>query len=381
MFKKRSSFKTKSYSAGVAMNDESWSQFQGSQDKYLKEPAILTAVKLIVSELGSLPLKAFDNITEKEIGSATHREAFKILKRKPNAWQTTADFIRQLTLSMIVNRDTFILLNKLGVSNPVVSSMQILDNGTISIQKMVDGSFKLSGNLSNGKAINPADLIWIKSPLQSQGLSLDVLGYADTLVSLSYETLSNANLMVSRGPQSPGVIETDDSMSDEQFDSYHTRVTNTFKKSEVLILDGGMKWKENPNPLKDYEFDKNRASQIREIATLFGIPLPMLGIPDSAYKSYEEVRLAFHTSCLYPFMKQISDALEEAWNYRLTIRFDADEYAAVPLAQRVDLADKMVKLGSFDLNESRIAVGKAPRSELVGVYATETNNLTLGQRE
>ncbi|MNI76471.1 hypothetical protein D3C77_479460 [compost metagenome] len=80
-------------------------------------------------------------------------------------------------------------------------------------------------------------------------------------------------------------------------------------------------------------------------------------------------------------MKQITDALEEAWKYQLTIRFDSDELAGVPISTRVDVADKMVKLGSFPLNEARIAIGRPPLKELEGIYAVETNNLTLEERD
>lgn len=367
--------------SGIAMNDDAWLATGGVKSDFLNEPAVLTAIKLIVSEIGSVPFKAVDNILEKEISASTNLDAYRVLYRKANSWQTTSDFIRSVILSMLSNKDTFIKIDKRGSTKPVVESIRLLDNGIISIQRNVNGSYVLSGSFVDGKKIDPSEILWIKSPLVSNGMSLNWLDYTKSLIDLSKSTLTNAERLSKRGPLAGGVVETPDDMTDIQWDDLSIGISNSIKKSEVLILDGGAKWIQTNNLMKELEFDKNRLAQIKEIATVFAIPLPLLGIPDSSYKSYEEVRQAFYTSCLYPLMKQITDALEEAWGYRLTIRFDSDEMSAVPIATRVDVADKMVKLGSFDLNEARIAIGKEPRPELVGIYATETNNLTLGQRE
>jgi len=367
--------------AGIAMNDDAWLANGGLKDEFLKEPAVLTAVKLIVSEIGSISLKAVDNSLDKEITASNNLDAYKVLYRKANGWQTTSDFIRGVVLSMLSNKDTFIKIDKRGTSKPVVDAMRLLDDGTVSVQRNTNGSFTLSGNYSDGKKINPNEILWIKSPLVVNGMSIEWIDYIKTLVDLSKSTLTNANQLARRGPLAGGVVETPEDMTDDQWNEFSEGISNSIKKSEVLILDQGSKWVQTNNLMKELEFDKNRLAQIKEIATVFGIPLPLLGIPDSSYKSYEEVRQAFHASCLYPIMKQITDALEEAWNYQLTIRFDSDELAGVPISTRVDVADKMVKLGSFPLNEARIAIGRPPLKELEGIYAVETNNLTLEERD
>lgn len=383
MFNKRQKSRgvSRSGGAGIAMNDDAWLATGGMKDEFLKEPAVLTAVKLIVSEIGSVPFKAVDNLLDKEITPSDNLDAYKVLYRKANTWQTTSDFIRSVVMSMLSNKDTFIKIDKRGTTKPVIDAMRLLDTGTVSVQRNTNGSFSLSGNYSDGKKINPNEILWIKSPLVSNGMSIEWIEYVKTLVDLSTSTLTNANNLSKRGPLAGGVVETPDDMDEDQWNDLAEGVNNSVKKSEVLILDGGAKWIQTNNLMKELEFDKNRLAQIKEIATVFGIPLPLLGIPDSSYKSYEEVRQAFYTSCLYPIMKQITDALEEAWNYQLTIRFDSDEMAAVPISTRVDVADKMVKLGSFNLNEARIAIGKPPLKELEGIYAVETNNLTLEERD
>lgn len=84
----------------------------------------------------------------------------------------------------------------------------------------------------------------------------------------------------------------------------------------------------------DMEFQKTKEAAAREIATAFGVPPMMLGIPgDATYANYQEANRAFYRLTVLPLASRvlgaIADWLSDFSGERVDVRPDPDQIPAL----------------------------------------------------
>ncbi len=88
-------------------------------------------------------------------------------------------------------------------------------------------------------------------------------------------------------------------MSAEQYDrlihemeTHHQGARNA---GRPMLLEGGLDWKPMGFSPSDMEFQKSKEAAAGEMATAFGVPPMLLGIPgDATYANYAEANRAFY---------------------------------------------------------------------------------------
>jgi HK97 family phage portal protein len=77
-----------------------------------------------------------------------------------------------------------------------------------------------------------------------------------------------------------------------------------------MLLEGGLDWKPMGFSPSDMEFQKTKEAAAREIATAFGVPPMLLGIPgDATYANYQEANRAFYRLTVLPLASRAMAAL------------------------------------------------------------------------
>jgi HK97 family phage portal protein len=106
----------------------------------------------------------------------------------------------------------------------------------------------------------------------------------------------------------------EDGLSPEQFDAlaaeieaHHQGARNA---GRPMLLDGGLDWKPMGFSPSDMEFHRTKEAAAREIATAFGVPPMMLGVPGEAtYANYAEANRAFFRLTVLPLAGKVLGAL------------------------------------------------------------------------
>ena len=101
-----------------------------------------------------------------------------------------------------------------------------------------------------------------------------------------------------------------------------------------MLLEGGLDWKPMGFSPSDMEFQKTKEAAAREIATAFGVPPMLLGIPgDATYANYQEANRAFYRLTVLPLASRvlgaIADWLSDFSGERVDIRPDPDQIPAL----------------------------------------------------
>ncbi|MBY6152544.1 phage portal protein [Vannielia litorea] len=281
-------------------------------------PVGFRAVKLIAEAAAAVPLICQDSERRYE----THPVAD--LMRRPNGAQGRAEFLEALYGQILLSGDGYVEAVLADVGLP--GELHVLRSDRMSVVPGGDGwpvayeyavggrkhRFDASGELKpvcHIKAFHPQDDHYGLSPLKAAANALDVHNAASKW---SKGLLDNAarpsGAIVYRGADGSGHLSADqyDRLLDEMA-SHHQGAANA---GRPMLLEGGLDWKPMGFSPSDMEFQKTKEAAAREIATAFGVPPMMLGIPGEAtYANYQEANRAFYRLTVLPLVAKVSGAL------------------------------------------------------------------------
>lgn len=126
-------------------------------------------------------------------------------------------------------------------------------------------------------------------------------------------------------------------MSRDQFDRLRREMDESFSGSgnagRPMLLEGGLKWQALSLSPADMDFGEMKASAAREIATAFGVPPMLLGLPgDATYANYVEANRALWRLAILPLADVIFAGLAQAmrgWFPDAAISVDLDRVTAL----------------------------------------------------
>ncbi|MFN7053834.1 MAG: phage portal protein, partial [Gemmobacter sp.] len=128
-----------------------------------------------------------------------------------------------------------------------------------------------------------------------------------------------------------------------------------------MLLEGGLDWKPMGFSPSDMEFHETKLAAAREIATAFGVPPMLIGIPgDATYANYQEANRAFYRLTVLPLVGKVVAAVSH-WLQGFTgeaveLRPDLDQVPALA----VERDQQWARVGAADfltVAEKRLLLG------------------------
>ncbi len=336
-------------------------------------PVAYRAVSLIAEAAAALPLV----LQDRERRYATH-PALELLDR-PNAQQGRAELFEALYGQLLLTGNAYVEATPTDQGLPV--ALHVLRSDRMSVVPGPDGwpvawEYQLCGRkrriaagpgvapLCQIRTFHPLDDHYGLSPLQAAAQALDVHNAASRW---SKGLLDNAarpsGALVYRGADGGGHL------SDEQFERLRNEVEahhqGARNAGRPLLLEGGLDWKPMGFSPSDMEFHRTKEAAAREIATAFGVPPMLLGVPgDATYANYQEANRAFFRLTVLPLATRVTGALanwlEDFNGESFDIRPDPDLIPA--LAAERDQHWKRVGEAAFlSDSEKRLLLGLPAR--------------------
>ncbi|MEM9351267.1 MAG: phage portal protein, partial [Pseudomonadota bacterium] len=286
---------------------------------FLGNPVGFRAVKLIAEAAAALPLILQDAERRYE----TH--PILSLIQRPNAAQAKADLLEALYGQILLSGNGYV--EAVGGEFPL--ELHVLRSDRMSLVPGADGwpvayEYAVGGrkhrfSVAEGaspichiKAFHPQDDHYGLSPMQAAATALDVHSSATRW---SKALLDNAarpsGAIVYNGSDGQG------QMAPDQYDRLVTEMEmhhqGARNAGRPMLLEGGLDWKPMGFSPSDMEFQKTKEAAAREIATAFGVPPMLLGIPGEAtYANYQEAHRAFYRLTVLPLASKVCQALS-AW--------------------------------------------------------------------
>ncbi|WP_308916799.1 phage portal protein [Jannaschia sp. LMIT008] len=298
---------------------------------FLNNPVGFRAVKLIAEAAAALPL----TVSGAEGRYADH----PVLRRlsNPNCVQGGADWFEGLYGQLLLSGNAYV--EAVGLEAGWPAELHVLRSDRMSVVPGTDGwpvAFEYAAGgrthrfevgavspICHLRCFHPLDDHYGLSPLAAAAAAIDVHNAASRW---SKALLDNA-----ARPSGAIVNESNEPLTPAQFDrlsealaAEHQGAANA---GRPMLLDGGLEWKPMGLSPSDMEFRATKEAAAREIATAFGIPPMMLGIPGEAtYANYAEANRAFYRLTVLPMAGRVCERLA-AWLSVVggeTVRLDVD---------------------------------------------------------
>ena len=308
---------------------------------FTANPIGFRAVKIIAEAAAALPLVLQD--AERRYDS----HPVLALLARPNAGQGRAELLEALFGQLLLTGNGY--LEAVGDAE-LPLEMHVLRSDRMSVVPGANGwpiayEYNVNGRkhrfaaaenqsqICHIKSFHPQDDHYGFSALQAAANAIDVHNAASRW---SKALLDNAarpsGAIVYRGNDGQASLSAD--QYDRLISEMETQHQGARNAGRPMLLEGGLDWKPMGFSPSDMEFQKTKEAAAREIATAFGVPPMLLGIPgDATYANYQEANRAFYRLTVLPLATRVSSAiadwLSDFTGERVELRPDLDQISAL----------------------------------------------------
>ena len=314
-----------------------WTIEKGVRDGYSASGWVYKAVSMIAKSCASIPWLVVD-----DEGVEIQNHPLNHLIKNPSPFFTMYDLIellvswQQLTgqayLKKIQNNGTIELLP---ISPDRIAPIANDNNDTIikgyEIKNLKgdtlnDSDFNVD-NVIHFKSLNPANPIEGLSPLQVAGKAVDV--------DVNQQKWNNT-AMANRGVVD-AVFTFDRDLPQNVFESITSKLKKMFTGRNnargIGVIGSNAKFQRVSMTPAEMDFIESRRFNREEIAGIFGIPLPLMGVSDSmTYSNFTSSQRIFWESTLIPILEDLCSTLNNSFKDELgayKIAFDLSDVSAL----------------------------------------------------
>jgi HK97 family phage portal protein len=359
-----------------------------SVDEALRNSAVFRCVDLVSSSIGMLPIF----LMRRTNGSVVKNEAhplFDLLAYQPNSWQTAFEFKQLMQTWVLVHGNAYAIIVRTGAK---ITQFIPVDPCRVRVRQMPDLSVRYEITRADGTqgVYEARDVLHLRG-LSLNGLTgLSRVQKAAETISLALQSARAAERIFRNGMMVGGNLKHPGKLGEEgkQFlrDSLTEIHAGPENAGKWIITEEGMEAKPFANTAKDSQLVEARASLVEEIARVFGVPRPLMGVDDTSWGSgIEQLSILFVRYGLAPWFQAWEQAITRSCiplADRGTIfpDFDETELLRGTLKDQAEFFAKALGAGGqrpwMEVNEVRESVGLGAHPDGGGlISAGETRNV------
>jgi len=344
--------------AGVTVNEKT----------ALQVSTVLACVKVIADGCATPDLHVY---REKQDGTrerATNIPEYRLLARRPNEWQTSFEWRRQMTTHAALTGAGLSI--KVRSDNRRVRELIPVMPGQWDVRRIsrYEVRYRCWDEFGMIGEFTPDDVFVLNGVQWDWVRALDAVWLARSAIGLAMATERSQAAMHENGLRTTGAYSVDGPLTEEQ----HTRLTAWLKRKSgpenagtPLVLDRGAKWQQTTMSGVDAQHVETRRLQVEEVCRSFGVFPIMIGHSDKAatFASSEAFFAAHVKHTLAPWHKawtQRADEMLLDGAGPLFAEFDTRYLMAGSMKDRAVWAKTMAELGIYTRNEIRDEEGKDP---------------------
>lgn len=252
----------------------------------LRNMAVLRCVTLISEAIGMLPVNLINGGDEKRI-EARH-PAHRLLKRKPNDWQTPYEFKSLVQLHTLLDGQGFARVIWSG-NRPI--RMIPFHRGSVKPKLTDDWQMLYDYTRPDGVVVplTAHDVFHLRD-LSLDGVNgISRIKLAREALGLAQDAERAAARTFKTGVMAGGAIEVPNALSEPAYVRMKTSLAENHSGPEnagkFMLLEEGAKAAKWANTASDAQQIENRNHQIEEVARAYGIPRPLLMMDDTSWGS------------------------------------------------------------------------------------------------
>jgi HK97 family phage portal protein len=344
--------------AGVSVNDKT----------ALGVSTVLACVKTIADGCATPNLHVFREKSDGTRERAANIPEYRLLNRRPNEWQTSFEWRRQMTIHAALTGAALSI--KVRGDNRRVRELIPVQPGQWDIRRVsrYDVRYRCWDQFGLIGEFAPDDVFVLNGVQWDWISSLNAVHLARAAIGLAISSERSQAAMHANGVRPSGTYSVEGTLTDAQY----AALTAHLKKragpdatGTPLLLDRGAKWLTTAMTGVDAQHIETRRLQVEEICRSYGVFPIMVGHSDKAatFASSEAFFSAHVKHTLAPWHKAWTQRIDEMLldgSGPLFAEFDCRYLTAGSMADRSQWARTMAEMGIYTRNEIRDEEGKDP---------------------
>jgi len=311
--------------------------------KYPNSIWLHVGVSRIVEGFSQIDFRLVDKKKEGEANNDVKgRIATKLLNllANPNPWMNQNEFKEAVALHLILTGNAYI--EKVGKGQNI-SELYVLNPKNMTVVPDTKNFVKGYRYIVNGKEVKfkPEEIIHIKyfDPRGESRYGLSKIAAARSAIQADWHAVDWNSAYFKNATWPSGIIVCKEGINQEEFKRIRKELKENYegrsKVGKVMIMSGGLEWKQTtPNP-KDLDFAALRRQNREEILALLGVPPTIAGIYEfentsSRSAGIREQIVFFWSNTIMPLSSKVLDKL----NTELVQAF-AENWMLVPDASNI----------------------------------------------
>ena len=283
----------------------------------MKNPTVIRCVSLISFSIGYLPLHLRHKDTKEK---ATEHPLFKLLHRKPNAWQTSFEFRSLMQQRALTHGSAYARIvwsRDLVRRTKVPTALIPLDPERCEARQRNDWLVEYVYTRPDGSRITlaPEEVFHLRYGLSDDGITgLSLVKQSAEAIALAIQAHAAAARLFRNGMIVGGVMAVKGTLSDPAFERLKAQMEEREGASEAhrwIIAEEGLEAKSFAGTGKDSERLDTAKHQVEEIIRPFGVPRPLAMLDDTSWGSGIDVLGQFFVRYgLNPWFEAWTQAVE-----------------------------------------------------------------------
>ena len=340
--------------AGIPINSRTIMQLTTAQ----------SCARVIAEDIAQLPFKLYKDRKDGGSDPASDHAIYKLIKTKPNNWQTAFELREQIGLHLVLTNNAYVWINRI---NGKIVELLPLEPQQVTVTRASGWESKYQVQLLGGeKLIIPKSDIWhIRGPSWNGWSGLDGVRLMREAVGMALALEEHGARMFSNGATVGGLLSTEQQLNQEQRtalrESWQDRQGGVENAYKTAVMWGGMKWTPMSTSNDQAQFLETRRFQVEEVCRAFKVMPIMVGHSDktTTYASAEQMFLAHLRSTMGPWLTRIEQSAdcnlltdaEMSGGYHT--KFMRNAYLASVATDRAAFYSQMYNIGSLNPNEIR----------------------------
>lgn len=257
-----------------------------SANRMVRNMAALRSLSLISNGLGMLPISLYEAGSDKKV--LREHQAHKLIRVKPNPWQTPMEFKSQMQLLLETEGNAYARIIRSG-SRPI--HLIPFEKGRVQAKLGSNYRMQYTCTTENGNQLtmDQDEILHIREISFDGVLGLSKRQLSEEVFELAASAQKAAANVFKTGVMAGGAIEVPNALSDRAYTRMKESLAQEYSGAENankwMIAEEGAKANQFGSTAKDGQQIENRNHQIEEVARLYGVPRPLLMMDDTSWGS------------------------------------------------------------------------------------------------
>lgn len=345
--------------------------------------AVFGCVRVLAESVGMLPCSLYEQL-DRGSKKAIKERLYKLLSVKPNGYMTPQEFW-ELLIACLCLRGNFFAYKVMALGEVV--ELLPLDPGSVvaKLNSQWEPVYQVTFPDGSSDTLSQKE-IWHVRIFTLDGLNgLSPIAYARQAIGLGMATEEHGSRLFSNGAVTSGVLETDQTLSDEAFNrlkaDFEDRHQGLVNAHKPMILEMGLKWNQISLSAEDAQFLETRKFQLEEICRIFRVPMHLVQNTDRAtFNNIENLGIGFINYSLVPYLTRIEQRInlglvKASKQGQLYAKFNVGALLRGDMKSRFEAYATAINWGMYSPNDCLELEDRNPRPG-GDVYLTPMNMTT-----